>query len=54
MNKFNLGFTIGIISTIACIVAGKVLTKAIKDKVKDELSFYNDIDDIGTFIEDYN
>lgn len=53
MNKFNLGFTIGIISTIACIVAGKTLTKAIKDKVKDELSF-NDEDYIETFIEDYN
>lgn len=47
MNKFSIGFTIGIISTIACIVAGKALTKVIKDKVKDELSFYEDIDDIG-------
>jgi uncharacterized membrane protein YjjP (DUF1212 family) len=42
MNKFSIGFTIGIISTIACIVAGKVLTRAIEDKVKDELSFYDE------------
>lgn len=42
MNKFSIGFTIGIISTIACIVAGNVLTRAIKDKVKDELSFYDE------------
>lgn len=42
MNKFGIGFTIGIISTIACILAGSALTRAIKDKVKDELSFYDE------------